>query len=301
MAFYNDEGFDDSQRTRAGRGTAVNRGEGTGSSVSTTSLSVPGLQSGDGGGYRPPNGNTGVSGYGQGGIQLPPTRSGGGTWGGGSYPGQQGGSGNAGGGYTPPNGNTGVSGYGQGGKKLPDFNGDYLGYIRSLLPGGTADRNALDSIEADLARVGITNQRASDGTSRGRVHLPNGNYVDLVHGSGWGDTWADLMERTPTAGGGSSSGYGDLAALLQAMFANQNTAAPAAAAPPPAAAASWPDTATPAPNVTQNGEVPPMLALQDQGLGRAMSALALRLPELIRSQPNNPLVQQLLAVMGGGY
>ena len=121
--------------------------------------------------------------------------------------------------YKPPSGNTGVSGL-MGSysapplqpsnepkpePQQPEFNGDYLGYIQSLLRGTTADRNVVDDIEDELAKVGITNQRASDGTSRGRVHLPNGQYVDLVHGSGWGDTWANLQARdpyVPQAGGG---------------------------------------------------------------------------------------------------
>lgn len=209
--------------------------------------------------YTPPNGNTGVSGYGPGGIDVPPLDQ--------PYPvpgtgDDHGGTDQPpttlpeGGGTKPPIWTSRPRGgqgsvdrprtQGTGGGYLPsaevdrpttanqEFNGDYLGYIRSLLPGTIADRNAVDDIEDELAKVGITNQRASDGTSRGRVHLPNGQYVDLVHGSGWGDTWADLQARDPyveRGGGGGGGGGGatpatafsnpQLMEQLQALFSNQ--------------------------------------------------------------------------------
>jgi hypothetical protein len=209
--------------------------------------------------YTPPNGNTGIGGYGPGGIEVPPLDQ--------PYPVPGTGDDHGGvdvppptlpegGGTKPPiftsrprSGSQGSADrprtQGTGGGYLPDagdntdkpttanqeFNGDYLGYIRSLLPGTVADRSAVDDIEDELAKVGITNQRASDGTSRGRVHLPNGQYVDLVHGTGWGDTWADLQARDPYVehgGGGGSTptpaqspfSNPDLMAQLQAIFGN---------------------------------------------------------------------------------
>lgn len=120
----------------------------------------------------------------------------------------------------PVSGNTGISG-GMGGtvysggqasqpiamKDGPAFNGsNYQEYIMGLLGGGTTSEQKLRSITEQLKAIGVENQIASDGTARGRIHIPGIGPVTLINDKQtWGDggwAWRTGNDNYGSGGGG---------------------------------------------------------------------------------------------------
>lgn len=315
MAFYNEEGFEAPKNKARNRGGTATGGTGTG--VSTTSLGTPGLVPEGGGGplentgrswQERAGGGIGNTGRPQGPLTYsPPEGSGGSDWQSQLWPTSNGGFGA--GQRSGQGGNTGVSGYGEGGRPVPGLDTQNpRDFISQMLQGVQYGPAGLGSKAADFARYGYNVNTASDGGVRGRITAPDGSFYDVLDPNESRHWWTDLrgqnwnvgQRQTAPAGGGGSS---DLLALLQAMMSGSGSA-PGASAPPPTTMPSWPTPApAPAPNVSgAPGDVPPQMALQDQGLSRAMSMLAMQMPQLFASgRPLDPLVAQLLGLTGRGF
>lgn len=65
--------------------------------------------------------------------------------------------------------------------------GDYPGWIQGLLGSGPATQEKIKAVEPTLTQYGVTAQKASDGSYRGRFYLPGGgNYDHPMAGYGGG-------------------------------------------------------------------------------------------------------------------
>jgi hypothetical protein len=113
--------------------------------------------------------------------------------------------------YTPPQ--SGISGQ-AGPVAVPNqsqpagFNGsNYQEYIMGLLGGGNTSEQKLRSITDQLRAIGVENQIASDGTARGRIHIPGIGPVTLIGDrQTWGDggwAWRTGNEQYGSGGGGT--------------------------------------------------------------------------------------------------
>lgn len=118
--------------------------------------------------------------------------------------------------YQPRN-NTGVSGYAPGGQPAPaleqsgpQFTGsNYQEYIMGLLGGGNTNEQTLRGLTDKLRAIGVENQIASDGTARGRIHIPGIGPVTLIGDrQTWGDggwAWRTGNEQYGSGGGGGGA------------------------------------------------------------------------------------------------
>jgi hypothetical protein len=148
------------------------------------------------GGYTPPNGNTGISGYGfpngvpmpSGGIQTAQPR------------------------YKPYSGTTGyqpTQQQTQPEQQEPEFNGDYAAYFKSILGNGPTNMQwGLQNKDA-LEKYGGKLQIASDGTWRGRINdIPGIGMMTLIGDrQTWGDgDWAFRTGQEQFGSGGGGGG-----------------------------------------------------------------------------------------------
>ena len=308
MAFYDDDDeFGQPKKGQRGTGSAVSRGGGMGS-VSTTPLSTPGLQpegagiTGGGGGpletsnrpwWERAGGGFGNTGRPQGPLEYTGGGNNGGTWGGGSYPGQEGGSTNTGAGWKPQGGTPGAS------SNPADF-------IKSMLGSVPYGANSLKSLKGAFGQQGYNVWTDGNGGARGIITDPFGmdwNVLDRGESMNWwnnqtGSAWDPRIEQRGGGGGGSDSS-GLLALITQMLSGMNQPGAQQPPAGPPAAGQALDLSALLPPQQSAPSAAPQPMALQDQGLSRAMEMLAMQMPQLFASGGiSDPLVRQLLALQG---
>jgi hypothetical protein len=152
------------------------------------------------GGYTPPNGNTGISGYGfPNGLPMPT---------GGPVPsGVKQRAPYSTGGYQP----TAAKPQAVPEESEPEFNGDYAAYFKSILGSGPTNmQRGLDN-QAALEKYGGKLQIASDGTWRGRINdIPGIGSMTLIGDrQTWGDgDWAFRTGSEQYGSGGGGGGGG---------------------------------------------------------------------------------------------